>query len=412
MDTSGSKQFRASVLVSGEGLVATLEGMREQCHFIDLLDFCVLAEAIVLNDEIEIVCDAEYAFALSQHAIVSALQDAGVVSTVTTHRGTPAPDSPMPAAAPKLPLKSYGSKRFTLKGDSVKHREPLGSMTLDQVMDEATGLIRAEKTLGVSALPMKRFASLYVPGAKVREEHTVCALMARYGELSKNIRDTRERTRFPMTPFFVAEIPPIPVIALARAHTGQDLVTRVLEIRDDFRKLRQSLRSLRENLNDEDVTPAQKTQIIAGWMKSWSTLNKYGTGGAIQIGNTTSGLIDVDRSIDSETIDLKLSKVFELLASRVQEGMRQWRVRILHRTAEKYLQLSDGQIGRDLRRIYRKDFGNKDLRDLRDWEEMISRMPIDLEGMSPKKNYVIERSSGSSSGHRDDGNEPTAPSEP
>ncbi|MGJ8635994.1 MAG: hypothetical protein ACSHX5_04030 [Phycisphaerales bacterium] len=393
--TQADQEFRASVLVSGEGLVATFEGMREKCHFIDLLDFCVLAEAIVLNDQIEIVCEIEYAHALSQHSIISTLQDAGVVSTITSHREVPSGESSNTVRGPNHPLTSYGSSRFKLKGNSIERREPLGTMSLDQVMDEATGLIRAERALGVSALPMRRFASLYVPGAKMREEHTVCDLMGRYRDLSEGIRQTRENTRYPIAPFAVAEIPPIPITVLERARDGEDILRRILEIRQDYCPLRESLNALRAELNDEDVPPAEKTRIIDGWMKSWSTLNKYGVGSSIQIGNTSSDLIDVDRSVDAETIDFKLSKVLELLLDKTRSGLRRWRVRMLHRTAEQYLQLSDGQIHRDLRRIYKKEFGSNDLRDLRDWEEMISFMTIDLEATSPKQEYVIERSDGS-----------------
>ena len=241
---------------------------------------------------------------------------------------------------------------------------------------------------------MRRFASLYVPGAKMKEEHTVCDLMGRFRDLSEGIRQTRVNTRYPITPFAIAEIPPIPVTVLERARDGEDLLHRILEIRDDCRPLRKSLSALRVDLNDDEVPPAEKIRIIDGWMKSWSTLDKYGTGGSIQLGNTPSDLIDVDRSVDAETIDHKLSKVLELLLDKTNSGLRQWRVRMLHRTAERYLQLSDGQIHGDLRRIYKKEFGSNDLRDLRDWEEMISRMTIDLEEMTPKHEYVIERSDG------------------
>ena len=64
---------------------------------------------------------------------------------------------------------------------------------------------------------------------------------------------------------------------------------------------------------------------------------------------------------------------------------------MLHNTADQYLALSDGQITRELQRLYGKDFGSKELRDLSDWEEMISLMTIDLEGMSPKQDYRIEQ---------------------
>ena len=68
---------------------------------------------------------------------------------------------------------------------------------------------------------------------------------------------------------------------------------------------------------------------------------------------------------------------------------------MLHQTAESYLNISDAKIVRELERIYKREFTKKDLRDLLDWEKMISLMTIDLEGMSPMQEYIIERSSSS-----------------
>lgn len=383
----------ATVLVSGEGLVAAFHGMREKCHFLDLLDFCTLAEALVLNDQIEIVCDIEFAYSLSQHSTLVTLQDAGVVSTITTHRGKD-DGSKVPLTTKfGLRLDPLESNRFALQDDKRVERKPLGTFSMDQILDEATSLLRAERELGISALPMRRFSSLYIPNARVREEHSVCDLMGRYSELASNLQQWREKSRHALTPLLIAQIPPIPVTVLERATTGMDLLNLILEVRDEFSSLRKSLADLRRDLSDQEIPPKEKRKLILSWHQSWLTLNKFGEGADIAVANTTNQLIDVDKSIDLETFDFKLSNLFDIMAQSAKSAYYRWRVRMLHRTAERYLKICDGRIVRDLERIYKREFTKKDLRELQDWEAAVSLMTIDLEGMSPKQEFVIERSS-------------------
>lgn len=364
----------SKVLVDMRGFARTLNSVHGNFGIVEFLDFCTAIEAIVLHDQLKMVAQSPEEAALDGQIFTDSLdqlEKANVLADEFLYVPRPAPD-------PRL--RRYGSRNFKISdeqmeaGEQMEVRPPFMQSSLEDAYLEAALLVDAERIANVSALSLRRYSAFYEPEARAREEHTVCDLSTQYANLSRNLQATRTRTRFPLAPYILAYIPPLPILALRRAQSRSKILEVALELRDEYSTLRNSLRQLREDLADSHVAPLKKLRVAKSWAKSWATLDRFDHASAISLGSTSFEYLDVDKSVDGETLDFNLSKLFSRLLTQGVTQFYKWRVRILHSSATRYLSTPDSAVYAEINRLFDYDLSKKDLQRLEDWESRLRQV--------------------------------------
>ena len=336
-------------LVDGSGLLKTLQGAvqggyRRSDLVITILDFLSLSESIVLNDEI-IVVEAGLGYGVSRnrspknegkcnegwHELISPLAEAGVIA-----------NKPVKATAARI------------GGDSLQSQ---GDQFEQDAWFESSRLIGAEAMFKVPATSMIRQREVYEKYSSARIHHEVTNLVGKYHGLKSALEQYRENIS--PSGYILLPVPPISLQILHNAQNREQLITRLLEIRDEYSGLRDALSSLRQDLADPSLTPEKKGQLIGKWIQSWETLTKYkNCTGAIEVGNTTTGMLrntELRKEVATSALSLTTKGLISELLEQGRESVASWRVRVLHRTAKQYLCTSDRQILTEIERIFHSD---------------------------------------------------------
>jgi len=238
------------------------------------------------------------------------------------------------------------------------------SLLHEDAWHETGRLLGGERTYNCSALPMLRQRFFYERFGNTREEHSVWSLVGQYRSLGDALLKLRESTCVGLTSYVIAPIPPIALLLLERSRNPEELLQRSLELRDDYADLRQSLSSLRADLADPYVTPHEKMRAISSWKKSWETLDRYKKAPSrIEIGSTSTEFIDFGSIRDGLGFDsLNVQKIIEELISSGVRAAYSWRVRFLHQVARRYLATPDSAIHDGFYRLFGRHIQREDLR--------------------------------------------------
>jgi hypothetical protein len=220
---------------------------------------------------------------------------------------------------------------------------------------EAGRLLGGEQELGCPSLALIRQRPFYERGGEAKPRHTVCDLMGRYQDLASALVALRASTRLSMAPFLEVPIPPLPLVVLKLCSSYEDIVPRVLDIRDDYSDLRTSLRSLRSDLADDTLSPKKKLAVIASWQRSWATLRRYGeASGHVEFATNAPDIPDLNSAIDGVGLDsVRLSELLKVAIQKATHAFYSWRVRVLHRVARRYLATPDSELGAQVERLFR-----------------------------------------------------------
>lgn len=346
-------------LVDGSGLLKTLQGAvqggyHRSDQVVTILDFLSLSESIVLNDEIVVVeaglgfgnlrnrnPNSEEEINEGWHELISPLAEAGVIA-----------EKPVSAQAAKL-----GENRPQTGFQRNSGHTPPGPQFEQDAWFESGRLIGAEALLQIPAASMIRQREVYEKYSSARIHHEVTDLVGKYRGLKSALEQYREN----VSPFgyILLPIPPISLQILHNAQTRDQLITRVLEIRDEYSGLRDALSSLRQDLADPNQTPEKKGQLIGKWIQSWETLTKYANcNGVIEIGNTTTGMLKntaLRKELAASALSLTTKGLISELLEQGRESVASWRVRVLHQTAKNYVSTSDQKILKEIERVFRSD---------------------------------------------------------
>ena len=248
--------FLSDALVDYGGIAKTVNDLYGRFSILQFLDFCSLTEGIVLHDRLIMVGAKQ--LPKKWEAALKPLIDHNVL---------------IPEPSPSRPM--YLGMRPD-RGEGFDSR--LG-FTSEDAWYETGRLIGAEQKHHISTLPFARQKPFYEKSAHTVEDHSVCNLIGQYDGFSEALQRIRESTRLPIHPYLTIPIPPIPLLVLKRSNKPEDLLLNTLEIREEYEKLRNSLRSLREDLGDPQVQVKRKLKLIESWKKSWKTLEVTVQGG-------------------------------------------------------------------------------------------------------------------------------------
>ncbi len=353
-------RYYSDALVDFSGFGKTIGDLSSSFSLLEFLDYCAVLEGIVLHDRLIVI--GAFKHFEKWNDFFNLLEREGVILRYGKNTKIISPG--------ERPSQFINERDFNVDSTNRRHkRHRIARSTHMDSWYEVGRLLRAEKQLGCTSLSLIRQRPYYEKYSQAKSQHTVTNLSAKYRQLSDALLEIRKQNRLFYDEFIFVPIPPIPLLALKRSKSFDEVLSRTLEIRDDFRKLRESLRNLRADLHDETIPPVKKKRIIQSWQKSWQTLSSYNEQSSyIEIGNRALDIPDLNKAIDDFGIDaVKLTSILKLLLSVSSKLFYSWKVRILHNIAKKYLRTPDSELNHELYRIFGTTVKSQDLIALNNW---------------------------------------------
>ncbi len=306
------------------GTWKTLAGLTARFNLLNVLDFCSLAEGVVLYDEIILIGTPSPVPEEKLRPLLQPLIDANCIRVVSQDNNV------------RVPIDRGVDSRSDSRQDSREIEAWL----------ETQRIVAGERIYRRPALPLIRQAPYYSKAAIVPDDHAVCDLMGHYSSLKDALKVLRESSRAPFVPYLTVPIPPIASQVFRYASTPEELPARVIEVRERYTNLRRQLAELRVILGDETVHPLNKLRHISSWQRSWKTLVEYRHKAAVvQLANSSNDIIDIKEAVDGlGNAVLRRSKLIEKLLDLTEKTYYRWRVRILHQTAGAYLKRADAEM--------------------------------------------------------------------
>ena len=344
------EKYLCTALVDYSGLGKTvnylLTGFKE-FSIVNFLDFCTILEAVVLYDKLIVVGDPKK----ENDNFFGPLKELSK-NGILEHESQRSRIAKIPRPFSREQRSYYSHSYSRSKKDEL--------INIEDAWFETGRIIGAEREYGCSALALLRQKPLYEKYAYVSEEHSVCDLIGHYKSLKEALLNIRESTSY--SKYFVVPVPPISLIILQNSKNSYELFNMALDLRDKYKKLRNSLKQLREDLADDSISPRKKLKLIKSWQKSWKTLEKYHQCSFFEIANTTNQLVNIDKALDGFDIDsLRLDKIIKLLLSYGENIYRSWRGRILHNTAENYLSTANAEVNKEIKKLFKYEITAKDI---------------------------------------------------
>jgi len=326
------EKYKSKALVDWSGFGKTIGDVQGGFSLLEFLDFCTAIEGIVLYD---LLVPVGGKIKNKWESEIALLQSSGVLSEDEI-KSRPAEVGPRPD---------------TNRGGGIA--QVAHSSLLDSWY-EAGRLLGAEKSTGISSLPLLRQRSIYEKYSLAKEEHTFVNLLSQYRSLSTALQDLRNESRIPLKEYYIVPIPPVPLIVLERSKKKEEFLERAIEVRDEFSELRVSLSELREMLDNPEVSVPEKMKYRMSWEKTWGTLGKYKNSPfTFDLADASKDKISIERSFDGVGLDtLQLTKIVEKAISESTNLFYRKRIRMLHKAAKNYLSSSDGDMNRQLVRLY------------------------------------------------------------
>jgi len=343
-------------LVDYAGILKTVGDLQEEFSLINLLDYCVLVEGLVLHNRLVMVGSDEHS---RSGRVGDKIQeklkpwiDEGVIVFDTT-----------PPPVEDIQVLTNG---LVTIGNRTR-----GGKSLDQKLEDAffeTGrLIACEKAHRRPALPLLRQAPYYEKHVNVPQDHAVCDLIGKYRSLKEAVESIRDSSHISLQPYIAIPVPPLALEALKRCKQPEDILISALEMRDNYSTLRESLSSLRELLLDPSVSPSKKYDHIESWQRSWKSLEDYSRSASLlQLANSSNEMLDANKLFDGIDIeDVKWSIIVKKMLEKAERGWYSWRVRMLHRTAKQYLNTSDQEMNSLVEIVFQHRVNQDDIRQVK-----------------------------------------------
>jgi len=345
-----------------------LAGLYQERDLFHALQFCSLAEQLVLRDEITITTieddqpstndDAEGRNLVKE--MLASWQAAGVISyeTITS------------TAARNLQQKDP----FAVRISALPDIKPENSIDADSdafgsVVLQAGNALHAERIFERPASLMPLQLIFYEISANVRADHSVCDLSGHYSSLSSTVVAMRQQVRIDPSAYVTVPLPPIGYEVFSQTRSFDNVFASALTVREEFTELRTKLRQLQQLLDDPSVSLKDKVRHRAKWKAGWESIHsKYGGGGEMKLASTSQAIYRTAPDIPG-AIGLNPSSWVSLLtkiAEYMPELWGHWRLRALHRTFEHYVNSPDRELGRAISNLIGREIRNDEAADIQD----------------------------------------------
>jgi hypothetical protein len=348
------------VVLDIDMLALLLAGLYEQRDLFHALQFCSLAEQLVLRDDITITTIEEDQPPTRDEAegrglvkeMLAGWQAAGVISYETINSTTTSYLRQQDPFAVKAPPPSDIQPENTIDADS----NAFGSVVL-----QAGNALHAERLFERPASLMPLQLIFYEISANVRADHSVCDLTGHYSSLSSTVLAMRQKVRINPSAYVTVPLPPIGYEVFSQTRSFDNVFASALTVREEFTELRTRLRKLQQLLDDPSVSLRDKVRHRAKWKAAWESIHaKYGGTAEMKLASTSQAIYRMAPDIPG-VVGLSPSSWVSLLTKIVEyapELWGHWRLRALHRTFEHYVNSPDRELGQAISNLIGREIRN------------------------------------------------------
>jgi hypothetical protein len=331
-------------VVDAGTLEHVLYAVQVQPDLLNCLAFGALAEALVLHDRLIVVgeMEADLDPSIAQQTLIAQMLGDWIASGIVVRRPSKGTNDSL-----RDPFEVVRQSVIDSHPNAVRLDE--NDNPIAQLMGQAGRTLDAERHLGRPGFTPPLQQLYYESFANVRADNTVCSLSGHYSTLARTLSELRSGARIMPTEYVAVPLPPIAYRVLAMSRSLDDLLVSTLNIREEFRTLRDSLVTLQTMLDDPTVALSDKLRHKALWETRWARLHaRYDRLGEANLAVTNSALYELAPEIPG-AIGLEPRAWIRLLtavADAAPELWSRWRLRALHRSATAYLRAPDAELAK------------------------------------------------------------------
>lgn len=327
------------------GVAKVFHDLRYRFYPVEFADLCTLIDEIVLREHIVLVGKLETTPTKYLRAI-DQLRQAGVfqlLAEAVMPRRVEAPPAELIAAATDASLR--GLTRATVTDADLEITRLLGAEA--KLRAPATILMRNLHNFGVSRRP--------------RFEHGVTDLVHRNRRLAWDARQLHaeiQRNGPPRRGFTQVDAPPLALAALKRAATFEQLIERILDLRDAHAQLRADTTFLFEQLTNPRTSLTEHAALVRDWEIKWRKSWDGTIATRMYICNTSATLIARGYNIVAALGAPSWAAAFSRAAAIVNdlhEATSLQALRPLHTPVRDYLLSTREQMAAAISRVWEKD---------------------------------------------------------
>ena len=327
------------------GVAKVFYHLRSRFYPVEFADLCTLIDEIVLRDHIILVgktatTPRQYLDAISQ------LTDAGVFQYL---------------AEPVTPQRLARQSAELIAAADAASQRGLTKATVEDAELEITRLLGAEVKLRRPATILMRNLHNFGVSRRPKFEHSIVDLVSKNQQLARDARRLHAeilRNGPPRRGFVHVDAPPLSLAVLKSAASFEQLIERILDVRDQQARLRADTAVLHERLCDPRTSLAEEETLLRDWEGKWRKSWDGAVAARLLICNTSAQLIGKTIGIVSALNAPSWSEGFSKAAGTIKDfhdatSLRA--LRPLHTPVRDYLLTTRKQMAAAISRVWEQD---------------------------------------------------------
>ncbi|MBY0562435.1 hypothetical protein, partial [Hyphomicrobium sp.] len=230
--------------------------LRQRFYPVEFADLCTLIDEIVLRDHIVLVGKTE---TTPKHylAAIQPLIDEGVFHVLTE---------------PFRPVRTEASSTAMRAAAQAAGRDMLTAASIEDADLEVTRLLGAEAKFGRPATVLLRNLHNFGVNRRPKFEHGIIDLVHRNRRLADDARTLHteiQRNGVPARGLVKLDVPPLALNVLKNSASFEQVIERLLDMRDTASELRYDTSVLVERLSNPATTLDQQADLTRKWEMKW-----------------------------------------------------------------------------------------------------------------------------------------------
>lgn len=320
--------------------------LRQRFYPVEFADLCTLIDEIVLREHIVLVGNVE----TTPGRYIKAIQpliDAKVFQIL---------------AEPFRPIRTEISSAALLAAAQAAGRDGLTAAMVQDADLEVTRLLGAEAKFGRPATVLLRNLHNFGVNRRPKFEHGVIDLVQRNRRLADDARALHaeiQRNGVPVRGFVHLDVPPLALAVLKNSASFEQVIERILDMRDMASVLRHDTSVLIERLSNPATTVEMHAELIRNWEKKWRKSWDSAIAEKIFICNTSTAFLAKGAELVRSLGDIQSWSDAALkgiaLFRDVREATSIDALRPVHTPVRNYLLSSRGEMKAVVSRVFEKD---------------------------------------------------------
>ncbi|MGF1621216.1 MAG: hypothetical protein ACFCUR_11440 [Rhodomicrobiaceae bacterium] len=226
--------------------------------------------------------------------------------------------------------------------------------TQQDASHEVTRLLGAEIDLKAPTTPLLRHLAHFGSSRRPHIDNDVCDLRAQYGKIAGALDDWNwHQTRTTGVKYIA--IPPLGLECIQRCYSFEQIPDRILELRHEYRHLRDKMIELAAILSDPKLSKSKYISLISSWSERWNSCLDTPSGHVLGIGISNIELLVKGQEVTEAVCKSNYLKALKSVYDLVNAGSELWQLRLfrpMHRTVHNYLSASPSNMCMEVSRIF------------------------------------------------------------